>query len=144
MNWRAKELGLTQTYFLNESGLDEGAFATGGYGSARDTALLLARLFNTAPGVFGATRSSAVVVEEKTGNHRVRNTNTAAELIPGLIGGKTGLTDLAGGNLAVLIDAGPNHPVAIVVLGSTEHKRFTDVGALAWETLRHLNQRQSP
>jgi D-alanyl-D-alanine carboxypeptidase len=51
---------------------------------------------------------------------------------------KTGFTDLAGGNLAIVFDAGVNHPVAVVVLGSTEDSRFTDVSELVGATLAHF------
>jgi D-alanyl-D-alanine carboxypeptidase len=47
---------------------------------------------------------------------------------------KTGYTDLAGGNLAVVFDAGIGHPVAVVVLGSTKEERFTDVQRLVRAT----------
>jgi D-alanyl-D-alanine carboxypeptidase len=52
-----------------------------------------------------------------------------------LVGGKTGLTDLAGGNLAVIFDIAPNHPVAAVVLGSSEKSRFDDIEKLVDKTL---------
>ena len=55
------------------------------------------------------------------------NTNEALGAIPGLIMGKTGYTDLAGGNLAVVFDVGLSHPVIAVVLGSTIDGRFTDM-----------------
>jgi D-alanyl-D-alanine carboxypeptidase len=59
-----------------------------------------------------------------------KNTDKLAENLPGLIAGKTGFSDLAGGNLAVAVDIGLNHPVIIVVLGSTEEGRFEDVKEL--------------
>lgn len=48
---------------------------------------------------------------------------------------KTGLTDLAGGNLAIAFDAGLGHPIVVVVLGSTEDGRLTDVENLVDATL---------
>jgi D-alanyl-D-alanine carboxypeptidase len=57
-----------------------------------------------------------------------------------LLGSKTGLTDLAGGNLAVVFDAGFDHPVGVVVLGSSEKGRFEDVEKLVWSTIEYLNQ----
>ena len=39
--------------------------------------------------------------------------------------------DLAGGNLVVAFDRGLNEPVVVVVLGSTQEGRFSDVVALA-------------
>jgi len=55
--------------------------------------------------------------------------------IPGILLSKTGYTDLAGGNLVVVFDAGINHRVAVVVLGSTQTARFTDVEKLIHATL---------
>jgi D-alanyl-D-alanine carboxypeptidase len=54
--------------------------------------------------------------------------------IPGLIMGKTGFTDLAGGNLATVFDVGLAHPVVAVVLGSTYDGRFSDMKALVAKT----------
>ena len=47
--------------------------------------------------------------------------------LAGFIAGKTGFSDLAGGNLAVAVDNGFNRPFVIVVLGSTFDGRFNDV-----------------
>ena len=43
---------------------------------------------------------------------------------------KTGYTDAAGGNLAVLVNLNVNKPIVIVVLGSTVDGRFQDVNRL--------------
>ena len=51
---------------------------------------------------------------------------------------KTGLTDLAGGNLSLVFDVGIGHPVAVVVLGSTKSARFTDGVELVHATLAHF------
>ena len=48
--------------------------------------------------------------------------------------GKTGYTDLAGGNLAVVFDVGPVHPVIAVVLHSTQLGRFDDMKKLVAAT----------
>ena len=50
-----------------------------------------------------------------------------------MIMGKTGLTDLAGGNLVVLFEAGGRR-YAAVVLGSTEEGRFSDMRQLVATT----------
>ncbi|OGG72128.1 hypothetical protein A3H77_02565 [Candidatus Kaiserbacteria bacterium RIFCSPLOWO2_02_FULL_56_11] len=49
---------------------------------------------------------------------------------PRLLLSKTGTTNLAGGNLALVFDAAIGHPIAVVVLGSTETERFTDASML--------------
>ena len=62
------------------------------------------------------------------------NTNTAQGAIAGLILGKTGITDLAGGNLAIVFDVGFARPVVAVILGSSREGRFTDMETLAERT----------
>ena len=58
--------------------------------------------------------------------------------IPRLLLSKTGYTDLAGGNLALVFDSGIEHPIAIVVLGSSQKARFTDGTVLVAATLAHF------
>ena len=60
-----------------------------------------------------------------------KNTDEALSYVPGVIVSKTGYTDLAGGNLAIIDDVGLMHPVALVVLGSSYDGRFTDMNLLA-------------
>jgi D-alanyl-D-alanine carboxypeptidase len=70
--------------------------------------------------------------------HTFANTDLDVTHIPDPLLSKTGYTDLAGGNLVVVYDAGINHPIAVVVLGSTENGRFTDVQQLVNATLAHF------
>ena len=69
-----------------------------------------------------------------------RNTNLVASEIPGLLGSKTGLTDLAGGNLVFAFDPELGRPIVITILGSTEEGRFQDVRKLISATLEYINQ----
>jgi D-alanyl-D-alanine carboxypeptidase len=62
-------------------------------------------------------------------------TNQAIESLPGAEASKTGYTDMAGGNLGVVVDISLGHPVVIVVLGSTKEGRFRDMSIL-YNTLR--------
>ncbi len=137
MNNYAAELGLTETFFLNPTGLDEGGSLSGAYGSAADVGSLIAFITLREPRLLRATQD--LRVSSRTADnvlHRAKNTNTAALRLPLLRGGKTGLTDLAGGNLAVTFDIAPDHPIVAVVLGSTESDRFTDIERLVRATLR--------
>jgi D-alanyl-D-alanine carboxypeptidase len=141
MNAKATELGLTQTYFINETGLDETHISGGGYGSARDAARLIAALATAYPDILEPTRLPAKKFQSL--DHKsitAINTNTSIGSIPGLIGSKTGYTKLAGGNLVVLFDAGLGQPIAVSVLGSTEQGRFSDVEKLVEATLSHLGE----
>lgn len=141
MNEKAKEIGLTQTYFLNETGLDTYNYASGGYGSARDMSILLEYITENARTVTDVTRYDVFeFLSLNNINHIITNTNKAVGSIPGLIASKTGFTDLAGGNLVVSFDAGINHPIIISVLGSTLSGRFRDVQKLTEASLKKLAQ----
>lgn len=132
----ATAAGLTQTYAVNGTGLDESLTVSGGYGSAHDIAVLSGGLLAKAPDIVEATTHSSVTVTSLDGRTLTqKNTNQEVPTVPGALLSKTGYTDLAGGNLAVVFDAAINHPIAIVVLGSTREGRFTDVDRLLDATL---------
>lgn len=139
----AAAAGLTQTYALNGSGLDVNTQVSGGYGSAHDVAVLAGALLKTAPTIAKATIEPSISVSDYQGNvHSLPNTNQDIVHIPNPLLSKTGFTDLAGGNLVVVFDAGLNHPIAVVVLGSTRDGRFSDVDKLVSATLDHFGQGQ--
>src|SRR3989344_5702788 len=145
MNEKARSLGLVQTYFMNETGLDLQTQVSGSYGSARDVANLLVYAVEKYPDLFEATRQPVFKVSPLDGKNReAKNTNEAVLKIPGLVASKTGFTDLAGGNLAVLFDVGLGHPIAIVVLGSSEQGRFVDVEKLVSITIGLNSKLQNP
>lgn len=131
----ASAIGLTQTYALNGTGLDENQGIAGAYGSAQDMAMLAGELVKRIPVIARATIDSSVTVSSLAGSsYTLKNTNPDTAHIPGLLLSKTGYTDLAGGNLAIVFDAGINHPIAVVVLGSTKEERFRDVDLLVRAT----------
>ena len=132
MNNLAQDLGLTGTYFLNVSGLDISTTQAGAYGSARDMAALFAYAAAADPSLFAGTARANMRLTSQNGEQvaSALNTNSAQGEIAGLILGKTGITDLAGGNLAVVFDVGFAHPVVVVVLGSSRDGRFTDIETL--------------
>ena len=135
----AASLGLSQTYAVNGSGLDVNAAISGGYGSARDLARLSGAFIARAPAVAQATtRSFAEAVSEGGTLFTVKNTDPIIGTIPRLLLSKTGYTDLAGGNLALVFDSGIGHPIAVVILGSSQKARFTDSTALINATFAHF------
>lgn len=141
----ADSLNLTQTYAVNGSGLDVSTALSGGYGSARDLARLSGALVARAPTIAAATtRPFASATSEGGTAFRVKNTNPIVLSIPRLLLSKTGYTDLAGGNLALVVDVGIGHPVAVVVLGSSIEGRFTDSTALLDATFAHFAGISSP
>lgn len=139
MNEKAREVGLTQTYFINHTGLDTNEVVSGGYGSARDVAMLLEYAFINTPEIVEPTRHIATIFDSLSDiNHIANNTNSSINAIPGLIASKTGFTDLAGGNLVIAFDAGMNRPIIISILGSTQEGRFQDVEKLVDASLNSL------
>jgi serine-type D-Ala-D-Ala carboxypeptidase (penicillin-binding protein 5/6) len=145
MNIRAEEIGLKETYYKNPTGLDLSLTEGGAYGSARDMAFLMEYIVLNEPDILAFTREDQARVYSQTGEfHDAENTNYYVDEIPGLIGSKTGYTDLAGGNLVIAFNAGLNRPIAAVVLGSTQQERFTDMLKLVEETQRYVtNETQS-
>ena len=135
MNEKAFELALPQTYFTDVSGLDESETMASAYGSARDVAQLMLFILREIPHILSATAKDGVLLQSSGGLvHEAYNTNVALGEIPGLIGGKTGFTDLAGGNLVVVFDVGLDRPVIAVILGSTQDGRFSDMKKLVEAT----------
>jgi D-alanyl-D-alanine carboxypeptidase (penicillin-binding protein 5/6) len=135
----ATALNLAQTYALNGSGLDVNTVISGGYGSADDLAHLAGALVALAPSIAGATTESTAQASSEGGTaFTIKNTDPITGSIPRLLLSKTGYTDLAGGNLTLVFDAGIEHPIAVVVLGSSIKGRFTDGSALVAATLAHF------
>jgi D-alanyl-D-alanine carboxypeptidase (penicillin-binding protein 5/6) len=131
MNAKARDIGLKNTHFSNESGLDIDSLTGGAYGSARDMGMLFEYILNKHPELFTATTYAKFDVRSENNIvHHVANTNVGVEHIAGFIASKTGYTDLAGGNLVVVLDIGIDHPIVIAVLGSTRGGRFVDADKL--------------
>ena len=139
MNEYAKKIGLEKTRFVNETGLDEDNGVSGGYGSAEDVAKLFIFAKENYPEVFDITKEkSHAFMSDDNVVHEGTNTNKIIETIPGIMASKTGLTDLAGGNLAVEFMPQENHPVVIVVMGSSTQGRFDDMDALVKATEKYF------
>ena len=138
MNSLAKEIGLTETYFLNQSGLDISGTLSGGYGSAKDVALLVDYILKNDPHLVEATALSRTTIYSDDAAHTATNTNSAIEKIPNVIASKTGFTDLSGGNVVIAWNAGLDRPIIISVLGSSYDGRFEDLSKLVDATLEYL------
>lgn len=139
MNKKAKDIELNQTFYLNETGLDMSDGENGGYGSAEDMAKLFAYVVKNKSEMLEATTYDEVKIESIDGtNHIAKNTNDIVGEIPGLIGSKTGYTDISGGNLVVSFDSGLMRPIVISVLGSTRDGRFDDMKKLVQASMKYL------
>lgn len=142
MNSRARALGLSQTYFLNDTGLDVSTTTSGAYGSARDVAALLSYIYANAPSTFSASSMKEKQFVSISGfTHRAEHTSTLPGALPGEIAAKTGFTDLSGGNLALVAEPLIGHPVVIVVLGSSRDGRDRD-GMLMYEYAKSALKRK--
>lgn len=140
MNRKAQEIGLTQTYFLNQSGLDVTESLSGGYGSAKDMAVLVDYILSNNPHLLEATTYDKLAISSNDSIHSATNTNKAILNVPNVLGSKTGYTELSGGNVVVAWNAGLDHPIIIAVLGSSYDGRFEDLNKLVDSTLVYLSK----
>ncbi len=130
MNFTARKLGLTNSKFVTASGLtnDNGSSSVG---TAQDVMKTLGVIVTKYPELATATRSEDAVIKTSSGKIiNIDNTNKSLEKIKGIFLGKTGYTDEAGGNLAIVLELNGSY-YGIVVLGSTIQGRFNDVEYLA-------------
>jgi D-alanyl-D-alanine carboxypeptidase (penicillin-binding protein 5/6) len=142
MNEKAAELGCTDTLFTNPHGLDEDEFESDAHSTAQDVAVLIeAALSNeTIRGIL-AGGSTDILVTSAEGTARTVSLTTTDDLLgnyDGLIGGKTGTTNLAGYCFAAGAETDEG-TVYTVVLGSpSSSERFSDTTTLFNWTYEHL------
>lgn len=130
MNDYVKSLGFKNFKFNSASGLDYGEIL-GGVGTAEEYAKFFAKSYELIPDIMSYTTDSSMDIHSDYLNlFQIPNTNMYASQSVGLLASKTGFTDLAGGNLAIMFDYDINRPIVIVVLGSTIQDRFEDVDKL--------------
>ncbi len=131
MNDFAHTRGFAQLSFLNPTGLDESKTLAGAYGSAYDVASLTQYFFNTYKELSAATViQTSEFFSHDGGIVTGTNTNISIGELPFVAFSKTGFTDLAGGNLTVVVTTDVTVPFIVVVLGSTQSGRFEDVEKL--------------
>lgn len=129
MNEDAKKFGLS-LLFTDPAGRDLHG-KVGGLGTAIDVAKLFLLARKNIPEVLDATTKKRQTFTTASGKiSGIPNTNQEVEDYGGVEASKTGYTDLAGGNLGIIVDVSVGHPVVIVVLGSTKEGRFRDVNIL--------------
>lgn len=105
--------------FRNATGLDTDDFLPGGEGKPLDLVHFIRDYYYKYPEIFDET------IKDKN------NTNIIANKLNFLTAGKTGFTDISGGNLFVIIQKGLGREIFILVLNSTEKNRFVDVQNIA-------------
>jgi serine-type D-Ala-D-Ala carboxypeptidase (penicillin-binding protein 5/6) len=122
MNAKARRLGLKDTHFVRPDGLD----ATGHVSSARDVTEL-ARILMRRPVVRRIVRDTSADI---AGGRTIYTRNTLLYSYPGLLGVKTGHTDLAGWS-EVAAARRKGLTIYATILGSpTEEQRDADLASL--------------
>ncbi|HUC31575.1 MAG TPA: serine hydrolase [Candidatus Paceibacterota bacterium] len=126
MNARAQAWGMTDTYFSDPSGISAANEST-----ANDLLILAQHVYNNYPGILAITDTHQTTITELNSDKKITVTSIndfAGE--PNFVGGKTGHTDQASGNLLSIFNY-DSHPVLIIVLGTVD--RFGDTSKLyAW------------
>ena len=120
MNERARELGLTDTYFVNCTGLP----AEGQQTTARDVAVMTMAMLSY-PAYFDF--STVWLDEVDHGDGRITqltNTNKLIRLYDGCDGGKTGSTNEAGYCISATAERGGMRLIAVVLGADTGSERF--------------------
>lgn len=127
MNQKAQELGLTQTKFINPAGLDE----PGQQSTARELNLLARELLrHQYLRELVATPYKKISNQEQGWSFDLYNTNQLLGQIMGVVGVKTGTTELAGEVLITLVER-EGRQILISLLGS--QNRYADTtNLLAW------------
>ena len=118
---KAGQLGLANSQFQNPTGLDHEDH----YTTAQDLFLLVSDAWEHHPELWEFSRAiDADITSLNNHIYHIKATNQLLSEFPGIIGGKTGLTDAAKGALILLYPVRPNRTAVIVILGSDN--RFQD------------------
>ncbi|HVM77028.1 MAG TPA: hypothetical protein VMU07_02670, partial [Candidatus Paceibacterota bacterium] len=123
MNQKAAQLGMANTYYDDPSGL-----SAANQSSAHDLLLLGQDINAHYPELLAVTRVPHVTITNLVNGQKAPvNSIDSFAGNPDFIGGKTGHTDEASGNLFTIFNYN-NHPLLIVVLGTDD--RFGDTSKL--------------
>ena len=124
MNTRAKELGMTDTHFVNCTGLT----AKGHVTSAYDIALMSRELLTRHPDIRRFTTIWTDTI--RGGAFGLANTNKLIRFYDGATGLKTGYTTSAGYCISATAEREGMELIAVIMKGETADKRNTDAKAL--------------
>jgi D-alanyl-D-alanine carboxypeptidase (penicillin-binding protein 5/6) len=132
MNLKAKDMGLFNTQFFNPTGLDpDDPSKPTNYSTAQDLVKLVEYLLKNHPEIVEILEKKEYPLYLENGvlHHTLKNTNELLGEISGLIGGKTGYTERAGGCLIeILKGRKPGTYLITVILNSPD--RFEEMGKL--------------
>ena len=123
MNNQARDWHLDDTHFDDPTGLSSSNQST-----LRDLSKLMLQIYDSYPDILKITRTASWSIKEiDSGKTRIVKSTHLFAGQPYFIGGKTGYTDEAGGNL-VSVMKHKERPLLIVVLGSDD--RFAETEKL--------------
>ena len=128
MNQRAAELGMTDSHFVNCTGLDDGAEAENHRTSAYDIALMSRELLKAHPDIQKYTTIWMDTV--RSGSFGLANTNKLIRFYAGATGLKTGFTSKAGYCLSASAQRDGLGLIAVVMGCETSKDRFAACKAL--------------
>ena len=136
MNEKAKELGMEQTTFNDPAGLDD----INTISNAEDLGKMIEYSFkhDLIQKILTTQKENIATADMKTMKSLV-STNQLLGVIPDILSGKTGFTDLAKGNMILVVKASPDSKLVSIVLGSDdrfgETKKIIDWAkkAYKWE-----------
>ncbi len=125
MNDRASELGMTNTYFENCTGLDDTAEKH--LTTSKDIALMSRELLKHK----WITKYTTVWMDTlRNGATELTNTNRLVRVYEGTTGLKTGTTSKAGSCLSASAERQGTHLIAVVMGSPTSKDRFSDAKAI--------------
>ncbi|MFA5126399.1 MAG: serine hydrolase [Patescibacteria group bacterium] len=129
MNQKAKDLGLSQTTFVDVTGLDDNDHST-----ALDIIHLAKVAFDQADIVQATSQASYNLTTQAGRSKKINSTNNLLRSYLTIKAGKTGSTNAAGYCLVARIENKTGQNIIGVVLGSANHEqRFQDLKILlAW------------
>ena len=124
MNRRAEELGMSDTHFVNCTGLP----AEGHLTSARDIAIMSRELILNHPTIRNYT--TIWMDSLRGGSFGLSNTNKLIRFYEGATGLKTGSTDAAKYCISATAERAGMELIAVVLKGPTSQQRFDDAKVL--------------
>ena len=122
MNARARELGMTDTHFVNCTGLDDSPEAANHRTSAHDIAIMSRELLKNHPDIKKYTTIWMDTV--RNGAFGLSNTNKMVRFYDGCTGLKTGFTNGAGYCLSASAQRDGLELIAVVMGSATSAERF--------------------
>ncbi len=135
MNQRAKELGMTDTHFVNVNGLPSGRKKPPNRMSARDASILARELIKY-PVIM--KWSSTKTAPFRNGNFILTNTNNLLGKFRGMDGLKTGYHRKAGFSIVATAKRKNLRLIAVVMGSSHSRRRFKEVKRLlAWGFIQY-------